>query len=83
VGVSTVTAEGRTIDVRGALTRFARAFNATGLPAATVPCGFTADGLPIGLQVAGRPFDEAMVLRVAHAYEQVAGWTQRRPPGFD
>jgi len=36
-----------------------------------------------GLQVAGRPFDEAMVLRVAHAYEQVAGWTQRRPPGFD
>jgi aspartyl-tRNA(Asn)/glutamyl-tRNA(Gln) amidotransferase subunit A len=82
VGASTVTADGRSIDVRGALTRFARAFNATGLPAATVPCGFTAGGLPIGLQVAGRPFDEATVLRVAQAYEQAAGWTQRRPLAF-
>ncbi len=82
IGANTVTMDGKTVDVRGALTRFARAFNATGLPAATVPCGFTAAGLPIALQVAGRPFDEATVLRVAHAYERAAGWGSRRPAGF-
>ena len=82
IGANTVTMDGKMVDVRGALTRFARAFNATGLPAATVPCGFTAAGLPIALQVAGRPFDEATVLRVAHAYERAAGWGSRRPAGF-
>ncbi len=83
IGANTVTMEGKSIDVRGALTGFARSFNVTGLPAATVPCGFTAGGLPIALQVAGRPFDEATVLRIVHAYEQAAGWSGRRPPGFD
>jgi aspartyl-tRNA(Asn)/glutamyl-tRNA(Gln) amidotransferase subunit A len=62
-----------------ALTRFTRHFNLTGFPAISIPCGFTANGLPIGLQIAGRPFDEATVLRVAHAYEQDAHWFQRRP----
>jgi aspartyl-tRNA(Asn)/glutamyl-tRNA(Gln) amidotransferase subunit A len=55
-------------------------FNLAGLPAITVPCGFTSDGLPIGLQIAGRPFDEATVLRVAWVYEQSAPWRERRPP---
>jgi aspartyl-tRNA(Asn)/glutamyl-tRNA(Gln) amidotransferase subunit A len=50
-----------------------------GLPAVSVPCGFSSSGLPIGLQVIGRPFDEARVLRVAHAYEQSTDWRQRRP----
>jgi aspartyl-tRNA(Asn)/glutamyl-tRNA(Gln) amidotransferase subunit A len=50
-----------------------------GLPAVSVPCGFSSSGLPIGLQVIGRPFDEARVLRVAHAYEQTTDWRQRRP----
>ncbi|HEX5078779.1 MAG TPA: amidase [Geminicoccaceae bacterium] len=54
-------------------------FNALGLPAISVPCGFTAAGLPIGLQIVGHAFDEAGVLRVAHAYEQATDW-QRRPP---
>jgi aspartyl-tRNA(Asn)/glutamyl-tRNA(Gln) amidotransferase subunit A len=54
-------------------------FNLTGLPAISLPCGFT-DGLPIGLQLVGRPFDEATVLRVAHAYEQATDWHTRRPP---
>jgi aspartyl-tRNA(Asn)/glutamyl-tRNA(Gln) amidotransferase subunit A len=55
-------------------------FNLTGLPAISVPCGFTAAGLPVGLQIAGRAFDEATVLAVAHAYERAAGWHRRRPP---
>ena len=54
-------------------------FNLTGLPAISVPCGFDSAGLPIGLQVAGRPFDEATVLRCAAAVERIAAIT-RRPP---
>jgi len=45
-----------------------------------VPCGFAADGRPVGLQLVGRPFDEATLLRAGHAYEQAAGWWRRRPP---
>ena len=82
IGASTIPMEGKAIDVRGALTRFARAFNVSGIPAATVPCGFTAAGLPIGLQVAGPSFGEATVLRVAHAYEQSGGWASRHPSFF-
>jgi len=51
-----------------------------GTPALSVPCGFTASGLPIALQVIGRPFDEGTILRVAHAYEQATEWRRRRPP---
>jgi aspartyl-tRNA(Asn)/glutamyl-tRNA(Gln) amidotransferase subunit A len=55
-------------------------FNVLGLPAISVPCGFTASGLPIGLQIVGRAFDEAGILRIAHAYEQATEWHRRRPP---
>jgi aspartyl-tRNA(Asn)/glutamyl-tRNA(Gln) amidotransferase subunit A len=58
------------------LTRFTRPFNIVGLPTVSIPCGFTTDGLPIGMQITGRAFDEATVLRVAHAYEQDAKWFQ-------
>jgi aspartyl-tRNA(Asn)/glutamyl-tRNA(Gln) amidotransferase subunit A len=51
-----------------------------GVPALSVPSGFTGAGLPIGLQVIGRPFDETTILRVAHAYEQTTEWHRRRPP---
>ena len=64
------------------LTLFARntrPFSMPGLPAITVPAGFSVEGLPIGLQIIGRPFDEAAVVRLAHAYEQVTPWHQRRP----
>ena len=44
-----------------------------------MPCGFTSEGLPIGLQIAGRAFDEATVLNVAYAYEQTTDWHKRRP----
>jgi aspartyl-tRNA(Asn)/glutamyl-tRNA(Gln) amidotransferase subunit A len=59
---------------------FTAPFNVTGLPAISVPGGFSSDGLPIGLQIAGKPFDEPTVLRVAYAYQQAARWFQRRPP---
>ena len=63
-----------------AFTRFTRIFNTIGLPALSLPCGFTATGLPLALQIVGRPFDEATVLRVGHAYEQATAWHRRRPP---
>jgi len=70
---------GRIVNTTAALCRMTLPFNLTGLPAITVPCGLTSAGLPIGLQIAGRPFDEATVLRVARVYEQSAPWHQRRP----
>ena len=54
-------------------------FNQTGLPALSVCCGFSPSGLPIGMQIVGRPFDEETVLRVGHAYERAAGWYKRTP----
>ena len=51
----------------------------TGLPAISVPCGFTPDGLPVGLQIVGRPFEEATVLHLAYAYEQSTAWHERHP----
>jgi len=51
-----------------------------GVPALSLPCGFTAGGLPIGLQLIGRRFDEATLLRAGRAYERAAGWAGRRPP---
>jgi aspartyl-tRNA(Asn)/glutamyl-tRNA(Gln) amidotransferase subunit A len=59
--------------------RNAMPFNVTGLPAISVPCGFTEEGLPIGLQFVGHAFDEAIVLRIANAYEQATDWHTKRP----
>jgi Asp-tRNA(Asn)/Glu-tRNA(Gln) amidotransferase A subunit family amidase len=70
----------REMSMREALLRLMRPFNLTGLPALSIPCGFTSAGLPIGLQIAGKPFDEETVLRVAHAYERATEWHQRQPP---
>jgi aspartyl-tRNA(Asn)/glutamyl-tRNA(Gln) amidotransferase subunit A len=75
-----VQAGDRTIGTTAALTQYSRPYNITGFPAISVPCGFSDAGLPIGLQLAGRPFDEVTVLRAAHAYEQATDWHQRRPP---
>jgi aspartyl-tRNA(Asn)/glutamyl-tRNA(Gln) amidotransferase subunit A len=75
-----VDVRGTRADVRGALIRLTRPFNFSGHPACAVPCGFTAAGLPIGMQIVGRPFDEATVLRVADAYQRTTDWHTRRPP---
>jgi aspartyl-tRNA(Asn)/glutamyl-tRNA(Gln) amidotransferase subunit A len=59
--------------------RLTRPFNGYGLPALSVPCGFTASGLPMAFQVVGRPFDEGLLLRLGHAYQEAAGWHLQRP----
>jgi aspartyl-tRNA(Asn)/glutamyl-tRNA(Gln) amidotransferase subunit A len=58
---------------------FTYPFNMTGQPASSVPCGFTKDGLPIGLQIVGRRFDDVTVLRASAAFERVRPWVQHRP----
>ncbi len=62
------------------LTAHVAPFNYLGLPAASVPMGFDSEGLPLGLQIVGRPFAEGEVLRAAHAFERATGWTERMPP---
>ena len=62
-------------------TPFSYPFNLTQQPAASVPCGFTAKGLPAGLHIIGRMFDDHSVLRTAHAYERATPWHKTRPPG--
>jgi len=65
--------------VRAELLRLTRPSNITGLPAISIPCGFTTVGLPIGLQLIGRRWDEAQLLSIALAYEQATDWHKRRP----
>lgn len=64
------------------LLRNTRPFNVWGLPAISIPCGFTQSGLPIGLQIAGPHWREDMVLRLAHAYEQATAWHKRQCPVY-
>ncbi|HEX9618059.1 MAG TPA: amidase [Anaerolineales bacterium] len=65
------------------LTRFTSPFNLTGLPALSLPCGFTEGGLPVGLQIVGPPWSEAAVLRAAHAFEQATDWHLRKPNSIE
>ena len=55
-------------------------FDVYGIPAISIPCGFTSAGLPVGLMIAGPRFSEARVLALAHAYERATEWHNRRPP---
>ena len=66
-------------NVRAALIRFTQPFNLSGHPACSVPCGFTAGGLPVGMQIVGRPFDEVTVLRAADAFQRLTDFHARRP----
>ncbi len=76
-----VTLGDREFDASGALLRFTFPFNMTGQPALSLPCGFSASGLPIGLQLAGRHLEETTILRIGHAYQQATAWHLRRPQG--
>ena len=80
VGEQAITVNGRSEGVRPSLLRFTRLFNLTGHPALSVPCGFTADGLPIGMQIVGKAFDEETILRVGRAFEKATEWHLRRLP---
>jgi aspartyl-tRNA(Asn)/glutamyl-tRNA(Gln) amidotransferase subunit A len=62
-----------------AVARNVSPFNTYGVPAISVPCGFSRDDLPVGLQIIGKPFHEAQVLGLAHAYEQATEWHTQRP----
>ena len=83
IDAPTVTLKGTAYRVRGPgasmIPRNTSTNNATGLPAITVPCGFSQSRLPIGLQFIGRPFDEQFLFRVAHAYEAISAAQGRRP----
>ena len=79
VSESHVQIDGQPEHVLHACWRFTYPWNLTGLPALSVPCGFAAE-LPVGVQLVGRPFDEATVLRVGHAYQEATRWHERRPP---
>jgi aspartyl-tRNA(Asn)/glutamyl-tRNA(Gln) amidotransferase subunit A len=68
---------------RDAGSAFTFPFNVTGQPAATVPCGFTKAGLPIGLQIVGRRFADTTVLRAAAAFEAARPWAQHHPPEIE
>ncbi len=72
--------EGLSFPVVMSLPYFTPAWNGLGLPAMSVPVGFTADGLPVGLQIIGSPWDEGTVLAVADGYQQLTDWHLRLPP---
>lgn len=74
-----VTIQGQDVPIREALLRITRIFSTVGLPAISVPCGFTGGGLPVGLQLVAKPFAESLLLRVAHAYQESTTWHLRRP----
>ncbi len=80
VGELTVRVGEATQGVLEALVVFTTPFNLTGLPALALPCGFTRTGLPVSLQLVGRPFDEATLLAAGHAYQRETDWHTRRPP---
>ncbi|MDP7619315.1 MAG: amidase [Dehalococcoidia bacterium] len=68
------------IEASAARTRNLFPFNALGLPAMSIPCGFDSRGLPVGLQIVGRAFEDSTVLRVGHAYQMSTDWHRRIPP---
>ncbi len=70
----------RKMRVRPAITMFTRLFNLTGHPVLALPCGFNSEGMPLSMQLVGRAFDEATILRLGKAYEGATDWHQRRPP---
>jgi aspartyl-tRNA(Asn)/glutamyl-tRNA(Gln) amidotransferase subunit A len=79
MGAEYVEMNGERISVRAAVVGMNRPPNFTGLPAISVPCGFTREGLPIGLQLIGRAFDETTLLRIAYSYERSHDWAVRHP----
>lgn len=80
IGTTSVKIGEKKLNVVSLLTQFTRPFNLNGFPALTLPCGFSENQLPIGLQIIGRPFDEETVLRTAYAYQQSTDWHLKRPP---
>lgn len=80
IGEEQVDVEGVKLSTGAAFASLTMPFNIAGVPAMSLPCGFNSEGLPIGLQIAGRPFNEMTVLRAGHAYECATEWHRRRAP---
>lgn len=79
IGEEQVQVDGVQLTTGAAFASLTMPFNIAGVPAISLPCGFSSEGLPIGMQLAGRPFDEPTVLRAAHAYETATGWYRSSP----
>jgi aspartyl-tRNA(Asn)/glutamyl-tRNA(Gln) amidotransferase subunit A len=79
IGAESLRIEGEQVGVRPAIVGHSRPANFTGFPAISIPCGFTRDGLPVGLQLIGRAFDETTLLRIAFSYESANDWRARHP----
>ncbi len=82
IGQATVLLDGQEEDTRLASTRFVRGINVVGFPALSIPCGFDKGGLPIGLQIVGKPFDEVTILRVGAALEHATDFHRQQPPNI-
>jgi aspartyl-tRNA(Asn)/glutamyl-tRNA(Gln) amidotransferase subunit A len=72
--------DGAAEDMLGAIMQFTGVPSLTGLPSLAVPCGFDAEGLPVGMQVIGRPFDEATLFRIGAAYQRATDFHEQAPP---
>lgn len=72
-----ISIDGVTESAGDAMLRLTMPFNLAGLPAISFPCGFNDQGLPLSLQVVGKPFEEGLILRIAHAYQQLTDWHRR------
>ena len=79
IGAESVRIDGEQVGTRPAIVGYCRPANFTGLPAISVPCGFTREGLPVGLQFIGPAFQEALVFRIAYSYEKTSDWNTRHP----
>ena len=80
------TTEGSPADVAGKIglvTRHTRALNYLGLPVVAIPCGFSANGLPMSFMLVGRPWSEALLLRIADAYQRATDWHTRIPANLE
>ena len=78
-GKGIMTINNEEVTIQSLLTKFTSPFNLSGLPAISVPCGFDTVGLPIGLQIVGKHFDEMTILQIAHIFESNTEWHTIKP----
>ncbi len=75
-----ISIEGQRENSGETMLRLTMPFNLAGIPSISFPCGFNNQGLPLAVQVVGKPFEEGLILRIAHAYQQMTDWHRREVP---